>query len=285
MAALAVFASLLTLTAASAAAAPPLPANTGCETAAVVAKLGVVEDRAAANMLAEALRSLTKGGERCLLDAGDPSENRVPAAATRREATGASEIYVVGGPAAISDAWLRSTLGVSSWVRIAGSNRWETQRAVAEAIISLEGGESVSPYMASASSPPTLPPNTGCDSGAVIVKLGVVEDRAAANMLAEALSSLTIASTRCLVDVGNPGAGAAPSASATRDARQAEALFVIGGPAAIPDTWLNRYFGDIEPQRVAGTDRWHTQAQVAAQIVRLASEFRQQYGGPQATVE
>ena len=200
-AALAVVASLLTLTATATSAAPQIPANTGCDATAAIAKLNVVEDRAAANMLAEALRSLAKHGDRCLLDAGNPSQNVVPPG-TRRAASGAAEVYVVGGPAAIPGAWLRSTLGLDSYTRIAGGNRWETQSAVVTAIISLVTGEPVTARSAEAPSATTLPPNTGCDDGAVIAKLGVVEDRAAANMLAEALSELTIASTRCLVNAG-----------------------------------------------------------------------------------
>lgn len=280
LSALVVCASLLTLTATPAAGVPPLPPNTSCEATAVIAKLSVAEDRAAASMLAEALRNLAKNGDRCLLDAGDHTSGNAPAA-TRREAARAIEVYVVGGPGAIPDAWLQSALGVDAWVRIGGANRWATQTSVVEAIIRLEGGEPVEAYVTAAPSVPMLPPNTGCDDVAVMAKLGMVEDRAAANMLATALSALTIAGTRCLIDVGDPGTGMVPSTSAVSDAVRAGGIYVVGGTTAIPDAWLERHFGDIRPRRVAGANRWETHAQVAAQIVELAKQFRQQ-SGPQA---
>ncbi len=220
-------------------------------------------------MLAEALRGISGAG-RCLLDAGDPASGHPPAT-TQREAARATDVYVVGGPAAISDTWLRSRLGVNTWTRVAGGNRWETQSAVAAAIISLANGQQVSAYDGAASSTPTLPPNTGCQDGAVIAKLGVIEDRAAANMLAEALNALSVLGrSRCLVDAGDPGADISPGASGIREVQRADSAYVVGGSVAIPDLWLTRHFGITEAQRVAGNDRWETQAHVAARIVSLA---------------
>ena len=264
--ALAVLASLLTLTATPAAAAPPLPANTGCGATAVVAKLGVVEDRAAANMLAEALRSLVKGSDRCLLDAGLPTSNQVPAV-TLREASGASQVYVVGGPAAIPDSYLTSTLDIDSYVRIAGGNRWETQSAVASAIVKLASGEPPEYHDAAAPSEPTLPPNLDCADRVVVGKLGVVEDRAAANMLAEAFRELSSSGqSRCLVDAGDWRVSRTPTDDGKRDVRQATEIYVVGGTAAIPRGWLEEQFGLGAFQRVAGPDRWQTQAAVVSLI-------------------
>lgn len=105
----------------------------------------------------------------------------------------------------------------------------------------------------------------------MVAKLSVTEDRAAANMLAEALNALsTLGRSRCLVDAGDPGAGIAPDASAVSEARQASGFYVVGGSAAIPDGWLSHHFRITVAQRVAGGGRWDTQAQVAAQIVSLA---------------
>ncbi|WP_420622462.1 hypothetical protein [Candidatus Poriferisodalis sp.] len=252
------------------AAVPSLPPNTGCDGDAVVAKLSVIEDRAAANMLAETVRSLTRSG-RCLLDAGDPSTGHVPAG-TRQQASGADRVYVVGGPGAIPDAWLTGTLGVNSSTRIAGGNRWETQAEVANAIIRLTLGQPLEPYSGSQASSPTLPPNTDCTQHTVLVKLNVVEDRAAANMLAEALDVLqTIsASARCLVDVGDPQSNQAPASSSRDEANSAATAFVVGGAGAISDSWLNRHFDIPTPTRVSGSDRWATQKAVADLIIELA---------------
>ena len=249
---------------------PSLPPNTGCDGDAVIAKLSVIEDRAAANMLAETIRSLSRSG-RCLLDAGDPSNGQVPAG-TRQQASNASRVYVVGGPGAIPDAWLTQRLGVASSTRIAGGNRWETQAEVANAIIRLTLGQPLQPYGGSQASSPLLPPNTDCTQHAVLVKLNVVEDRAAANMLAEALDNLQTISTsaRCLVDVGDPRSNQAPTRSSRNEAGRAATTFVVGGTAAIPSSWLNRHFGVSNPERIAGADRWATQKAVADLIIEIA---------------
>ena len=254
-------------------AAPDLPANSGCSANAVLVKLGVVEDRAAANMLAEALRGLSISG-RCLLDVEDAVPG-VASAATRRGVESARHVYVVGGPAAIPDSWLRSTLGISDYVRVAGGNRWDTQAAVAAAIIAVATDAEVRGYDGAPSSSPVLPPNTSCDEAAVIVKLGVVEDRAAANMLVETLRALSILGlSRCLIDAGDPSAGIAPSATQVASARQAAEIYVVGGRAAIPDAWLARHFDISTPERIAGVDRWETQGYAAALIVSLATARR-----------
>ena len=260
---------MLITTASAAWAVPDLPANTDCSANAVLAKLGVVEDRAAANMLAEAIRGPSTGG-RCLLDVGDADPGAANAA-TRRGAAGAQRVFVVGGPAAVPDSWLRSTLGISDYVRIAGGNRWDTQAAVAAAIIAIATGKEVRQYDGAPPSAPQLPPNASCEEAAVIVKLGVVEDRAAANMLAEALRALSILGTsRCLIDAGDPSSGAAPVPDQVASAAQAAEVYIVGGPAAIPDAWLARHFDLAAQERVAGADRWDTQARVAALIVSLA---------------
>lgn len=248
---------------------PTPPPNGNCDGAAVVAKLSVVEDRAAANMLAEAAVILGLG-ERCFVDVGDPGAGRVPSG-SRGELAGASRVFVVGGPAAIPHSWLTSRLGVNEYERIAGGNRWDTQSAVAAAIVSLARGEPVVEYSGQPASSPTLPPNTGC-SNAVVVKLNVVEDRAAANMLAETFNHLSPdGHDRCLVDVGDPSANVAPTRSAIDDYDDAGAHYVIGGPAAIPDAWLDSHFSDRGYSRLAGHDRWATQSAVAVQMVNLAS--------------
>ena len=257
---------------ASAWAVPGLPANTGCTEVAVLAKLGVIEDRAAANVLAEALSGLSGGG-RCLLDVGAPSTGEIPAA-SRREVQRAGEVFVVGGPGAIPDSWLRSGFGLANYVRIAGGNRWETQAAVAAAIISVATGQEIGQYVSSTGSAPVLPPNTDCGGTSVVAKLGVVEDRAAANMLAEALTYLsTFGLSRCLIGVGDPSTGAPPESSGVEDARQSTDSYVVGGTTAIPDSWLREHFGIRDIVRVAGADRWETQASVASLIVSLAKEL------------
>lgn len=261
--------ALVWLPRAAGAQVPQPPPNGNCEGAAVVVKLDVVEDRAAANMLAEAGMALGLG-QRCLVDAGDPENGRVPSE-SRNELKDADRVFVVGGPAAIPDSWLRSRLGVSSFTRVAGGNRWETQSAVVEAIISLTRGEPVTAYRNQPGSSPDLPPNTGC-TNAVLVKLSVVEDRAAANMLAETFNHLSAGGDdRCLVDVGDPQYGVAPTRSAKDDSRSARDHHVIGGTSAIPNSWLRTQFGDFAVARLSGADRWATQAAVASSIVSLAS--------------
>lgn len=256
---------------------PQPPLNGNCEGAAVVVKLSVVEDRAAANMLAEAATALALG-ERCLVDAGDPRAGTDPAG-SRGELGNANRVFVVGGPAAISDSWLRSQLGVSSFTRVAGGNRWATQSAVAAAIVSLARGEAIPAYRGQPGSSPDLPPNTGC-TNAVLVKLSVVEDRAAANMLAETFNHLSAnGDDRCLIDVGDERSGTMPSSQARREAAMSANQFVVGGTAAISDAWLDAHFGSGAYDRIAGADRWATQAAVANRIINLAG------GGLAGTVE
>ena len=256
-----------------AAAVPSLPANTGCGDAAVVAKLSVLEDRAAANMLAEALDALSPSSSaRCLIDGGDPSANVSPSQTSRRSAGAARTVYVVGGPAALSDSWLRQELGVTSFVRIAGSTRWGTQASVASAMVALARGDSVAGYDAGATSPSTLPPNGACTGAAVLVKLSVREDRAAANMLTEALAAVGgTVNSRCLVDVGNPATGEAPTQQSVMLVGRSSSRTVVGGSTAVPQSWLKMHFGLTGVGRVAGNDRWATQAAVAAEIVGLAN--------------
>ena len=250
------------------------PPNTECSSDAVIAKLTVVEDRAAANMLAEALRHFN--GERCLLDAGDPASGAdVPA--TRAAVSEASRVFVVGGPAAIPDAWLLGTLGVSESIRIAGATRWDTQAAVARAIIALELDEPVATYGNEQASSPTLPPNDDCSGAAVVANLSVVEDRAAANMLAEALDAIHPDRLgRCLLDAGDPKAKRPPTSADAIASATASRHYVVGGPAALSDVWLATSMGVFDPIRVAGHDRWDTQARVAAWIITLAQSQSEQ---------
>lgn len=240
------------------------PANDGCGRTAVVAKLSIVEDRAAANMLAEAVRILGLGG-RCLVDAGDPDNDQLPAG-SRADLAGSARVFVVGGPAAIPDEWLISRLGVGPYTRVSGSDRWATQSAVAHAIISLAADPLTDPGPGESLSPS----NTDCSGSAVLANLDVVEDRAAANLLAEALRWLSPTGAKCLVDAGDPVSGTAPSRQARDDYAYSEAQFVVGGPAAISGDWLDAHFGQREFVRIAGLDRWGTQAAVASRIVVLA---------------
>ncbi|WP_419552120.1 fibronectin type III domain-containing protein [Candidatus Poriferisodalis sp.] len=253
---------------AAAAQVPQPPLNGDCAGTAVLAKLSVVEDRAAANMLAAAVTILGLG-QRCLVDAGDPTSGRVPPG-SRNELSKADRVFVVGGPAAIPHDWLTSTLGVSNYTRIAGGNRWDTQSAAVSAIFSLVRGAPVVAYAGQPSSTPQLPPNTGC-AIAVAVKLSVVEDRAAANMLAEAFNNLSAnGDGRCLVDVGDPSTDTPPSSKAKDDYDYADAQYVVGGPAAIPTSWMSDHFSGTNYVRLEGADRWATQGVVASRIVGIA---------------
>ena len=252
---------------AAAAQVPQPPRNGDCAGTAVLAKLSIVEDRAAANMLAEAVTILGLG-QRCLVDAGGPTSGRVPPG-SRNELSNADRVFVVGGPAAIPHDWLTSTLGVSNYTRIAGGNRWDTQSAVVSAIFSLARGAPVVAFAGQPSSTPDLPPNTGC-TNAVAVKLNVIEDTAAANMLAEAFDKLSDGGDdRCLVDVGDPRAVTTPTSRAKDDYDYAEAQYVIGGTTAIPNSWLSTHFGERNYERLAGADRWDTQSAVARRIIEL----------------
>ena len=245
-----------------------LPPNTDCRGAAVIAKATVVEDAAAANMLAEALRALSPGGDqRCLLDAGNPS------AAARSSAGLASTVYVVGGPRAVPNAWLADRFGVTGFVRVAGADRWQTQQSVAAAILALASSSAVPPYDPASVAAATLdlPPNGDCYGTAVLAKLTIAEERAAANMLALALTAISgDPESRCLVDVGVPGADRPPSAVAVAEAAQASGVYLLGGTAAVPQSWIDNGFDIRFLERISGPNRWATQAAVADTIIEIA---------------
>ncbi len=245
-----------------------LPPNTDCRGAAVIAKATVVEDAAAANMLAEALRALSPGGDqRCLLDAGNPSPG------ARSSAGLASAVYVVGGPSAVPDAWLAERFGVTGYVRVAGADRWQTQQSVAAAILALAHGGAVRPFdpASVAAASLDLPPNGDCYGTAVLAKLTIAEERAAANMLATALTAISgDPNSRCLVDVGLPGADRPPTAVAVAEAAQASGVYLLGGTAAVPQAWIDNGFDIRFLERISGPDRWATQAAVAEAIIEIA---------------
>ena len=247
------------------------PPNESCDRVAVVAKLSVVEDQAAANMLAEAMRILGLGG-RCLVDAGDWKTGLLPPGGYGGLA-GTDRVYVVGGADAIPAWWLSNALGVGGHERIAGGNRWDTQTAVAAAIVSLARGEPIVAYSSQSPSWSEPPPNTGC-TNAVVAKLSVVEDRAAANMLAEVFNQLSAnGDDRCLLDVGDPRTNTVPTAGAVEAFGGADSRYVIGGSAAIPNAWINEHFSyrGYQPYlRLAGADRWATQSAVTSRIIHLA---------------
>ena len=260
----------------AAGAVPTPPGNTDCSGAAVLVKLSVVEDRAAANMLAVAFTALSDSSTaRCLVDAGDPAGGREPSSAAIADVRDAARVYVVGGPAAIPAAWLGDHFGLSSFERVAGATRWGTQAQVAAAIVNLAQGRAVAAYDATVPAPSHLPANTDCAGDAVTAKLSVVEDRAAANMLAEALTALAgDAGTRCLVDAGDPSSGRPPGGTAAGTLSSAAAVFVVGGTVAIPEGWLRECLGVSAAARLSGSHRWTTQAAVAQQIVALARSER-----------
>ena len=259
-----------------------LPSNTDCRGAAVIAKTTVVEDAAAANMLAEALRALSPGGaQRCLLDAGlppgrgrPPNEGVPPDAVYRSSAGLAETVYVVGGPDAIPDWWLAEQFGVSEtgFTRVAGADRWQTQQSVAAAMLALARDKAVQPYRESvAAATRALPPNGDCWGTAVLAKLTVAEERAAANMLAAALTAISgDPNSRCLVDVGDPGADRPPSAVAVADAAQASGAYLLGGEVAVPQPWIDGGFDIRFLERISGLDRWATQSAVAETIIDIA---------------
>ncbi len=274
-----------------------LPPNTDCRGAAVIAKTTVVEDAAAANMLAEALRALSRGGtQRCLLDAGlppgrgRPQHEAVPPDAVYRSSAGVAEtVYVVGGPAAIPDSWLSEQLGVTGFIRVAGADRWQTQQSVAAAMLALAAGSSVQPYdpASVAAATRALPPNGDCYGTAVLAKLTIAEERAAANMLAAALTAISgDPDSRCLVDVGDPGADRPPSAVAVAEAAQASGAYLLGGEVAVPQRWIDKGFDIRFLERIFGLDRWATQSAVAETIVDIAQDgiLPHQYVSPTGVV-
>lgn len=249
---------------------PSRPGNSNCERTVVVAKLSVTEDAAAANMLAEAIRILGLGGY-CLIDAGDPDTGYLPPG-SRQQATGAVRLFVVGGPAAISADWMEKLRESGTYSRVSGEDRWATQAAVASAIVGLALEPLRDPHTRDAANE-ALRSNTDCSGSAVLAKLSVIQDRAAANMLAEALRWLSASDyQRCLIDAGTPGTNVPPSPTARAEARRAAHIYLVGGPAAVSPDWIVKYFGNSAVERVWGADRWATQAAVANLIVRLARE-------------
>ena len=223
--------------------APP-PSDCSVASAGVVVKLAQSEDRAAANMLAEAIRA--RGDRYCLIDAF--------ASNARSTAAGLGTVYVVGGTRAISDPHMRSTLGRSSYTRIWGHDRWQTQSEVAQAILAIADGGL--PRATPTSLPPTIYTND-CQNTVVLVKLAQREDRAAANMLAEAIR--IDGRGRCLVDAFGSGA---------RSEVSGRSVCVVGGTAAISNNRLTQIGLDpSDAVRVAGADRWATQEEVAGTIL------------------
>ncbi len=85
------------------------------------AALGVAADWAAVELVGWVL------GTSCLIDAGERSSDRLPAAS--RAAVEGRSVVVVGGRAAVPDAKL-SLAGVRVRVRLGGADRLETMRAV-----------------------------------------------------------------------------------------------------------------------------------------------------------
>ncbi|MCY3949647.1 MAG: fibronectin type III domain-containing protein [Acidimicrobiaceae bacterium] len=240
----------------------------------MIAKTKVVEDAAAANMLAEALRALSPGGNRrCLLDAGLPADGARPSTLARSSAGLARIVYVVGGPAAVPDAWLADQFGVGRFTRVAGADRWATQANVAAAIVALASGNSVQPYdpRAAAAAMLELPPNGTCYGTAVLAKLNIAAERAAANMLAAALTAISgDPKSRCLVNVGDPAGVVPPTAVAVSQAHQAAGVYLLGGTVAVPQAWIENGFDVRFLQRISGPDRWATQAAVAETIINIA---------------
>ena len=116
-----------------------LAPNTDCTQHAVLVKLNVVEDRAAANMLAEALDVLQtiSPAARCLVDVGDPQGNQAPTRRSKNETNSAAAIFVVGGAGAIPESWLNRHFDIATPQRVEGQDRWATQKAVADQIVSL----------------------------------------------------------------------------------------------------------------------------------------------------
>ena len=223
---------------------PALPPNESCEQVAVVAKLSVLEDRAAANMLAEALR--LRGSGRCLVDAF--------ASDARSAVATSSMVYVVGGTAAIKESHVQNALGRSGYTRIWGHDRWQTQSEVAKAILTIADGGT--PRETPSSLQPTDRAND-CRNTAVLVKLEQREDRAAGNMLAEALRLR--GSGRCLVDA---------FASDARTIASGRDVCVIGSVAAISNERVMQV--GLDPSDVVrhgGADRWATQSEVTEAIL------------------
>ncbi len=110
----------------------------------MLVKASVTEDRAAANMLAEALR--LRSGDRCLLDVADGVAVGMQIG-SGDVAAGRQVIFVVGGPAAISDELL-VVLGIDRAVRVSGADRWATQRAVVQIVWNLGGDDEYLPAVA-----------------------------------------------------------------------------------------------------------------------------------------
>ena len=248
-----------------------LPLNSDCRGAAVIAKAKVTEDAAAANMLAEALRVLSpKEDQRCMLDAGLPSEGRAPDREVRRSAGVARKVYVVGGPAAIPDEWLEEHFGVTEFIRVAGVDRWRTQENVAAAIVALANGRQVVNWDPSAPAERGFAPNGSCYGTAVLAKTNVHADWAAANMLAVALTAISgDPDSRCLISAGDPSTKTPPNAVALAEALQPSGVYLIGGDAAVPDEWLENHFDIRFLERLDGKNRWVTQSRVAKEIVDI----------------
>lgn len=135
---------------------PKLPSNTGCQEFAVLVKASVTEDRAAANMLAEALR--LRSGDRCLVDVADGVAvgKQIDSGAVK---AGRQVVFVVGGPAAISDELL-VLLDIDRVARVSGADRWATQRAVVQIIWNLRGDDEYLPEVTLIQRGASLSPRT-----------------------------------------------------------------------------------------------------------------------------
>ena len=200
---------------------------------------------------------------RCLIDAGARDQPMPSASLTLLDAAG-TDIYIVGGIAAVPDAKLHGRTAH----RIAGTDRWATARAVGQVAVDITAEDttaSLPPTAAGAASGGAHWPramNTCRNATAVVV----ASDTAAQPDVYSAVTLAGVLDTRCLIDAGARDQPM-PSASLTLLDAAGTDIYIVGGIAAVPDAKLH----GRTAHRIAGTDRWATARAVGQVAVDAAA--------------
>lgn len=174
-----------------------------------------------------------------------------PGVADEIRRLGASRALLLGGSSALGPEVERevAAAGVGEVTRFAGTDRFDTARLVAEAVLEATG------------------------DGEVYLTLGAHPDPARGWPDAVALSALAAARRRPVLLTG--GDGLAPPVTELLATRPPDRITVIGGTAALSDGLLEPLRGLAPLERVAGADRYATSVAVAERALADGGDGRQ----------
>lgn len=173
-----------------------------------------------------------------------------PGVADEIRRLGARRVVLLGGPSALSgEVGRAAAASAGEIVRYAGSDRFDTARVIAEAVLDASG------------------------DGEVYVALGAHPDPAKGWPDAVALSALAAARRRPVLLTG--GGELAPAVTDLLRARTPDRITVVGGPAAIGDDLLQPLRGIAPVERIAGADRYATSVAIAERALADGVDGRQ----------